>query len=75
MSIGEAKDIQGIIFRDDKGVIGIKTFKDMGANGKKFKFCIDLGNKQKTNPKTGGRLFGADTGGSIDFSRILLPWR
>jgi hypothetical protein len=75
LSIGEAKDIQGKIFRDDEGVIGIKTFENMGANGKKFKFCIDLGDEQKTNPKTGGRLFGADTGGSIDFSCIFLPWK
>ena len=45
-------DIQVIIFRDDKRVIGIKTFENMGANGRRFKFCIDLGNAQKTNPKT-----------------------
>ena len=75
MSVGEVKDIQVMIFRDDKRVIGIKTFENMGANDRRFKFCIDLGNEQKTNPKTGGRLFGADTGGSIDFSRIFLPWR
>lgn len=56
-------------------MIGIKTFEHMGANGRRLKFCIDLGNEQKTNPKTGGRLFGADTGGSIDFSHVFLPWR